>query len=63
MTDRKEHDAIVERRGVRARNFFSAGGAPWIRVLGLGGTLYFLFVGGFDPMECGPSSLDTNLRP
>jgi hypothetical protein len=28
-----------------------------------GGTLYYLFVDGFDDTECGPYSLDTNLRP
>jgi hypothetical protein len=28
-----------------------------------GGVLYFLFVDGFDAEECGPYSLDTNLRP
>ena len=28
-----------------------------------GGPLYFLFVDGFDPMQCGAYSLDTNLRP
>jgi hypothetical protein len=28
-----------------------------------GGALYYLFVDGFDDMECGPYSLDTNLRP
>lgn len=27
-----------------------------------GSTFYFLYVDGYDPMECGPYSLDTNLR-